>query len=145
MNIHDDTAMARLTTIGTGGPARAFAKPTTLAELEEALAWAEKRHLPVAAVGLGSNVLASDDGVEALVLRLAGDLAAVRVDGETLIAGGGATNAVSLHHARAAGLGGFEFACAIPGTAGGGVWMNAAIGLRSSSVPVSSPRPGRVG
>jgi UDP-N-acetylenolpyruvoylglucosamine reductase len=125
MKIHDDTAMARLTTIGTGGPARAFAKPTTLAELEEALAWAEKRHLPVAAVGLGSNVLASDDGVEALVLRLAGDLAAVRVDGETLIAGGGATNAVSLHHARAAGLGGFEFACAIPGTAGGGVWMNA--------------------
>ena len=42
-----------------------------------------------------------------------------------LVAGGGATNAVCLHQARAAGLGGFEFACAIPGTAGGGVWMNA--------------------
>ena len=42
-----------------------------------------------------------------------------------LRAGGGATNAVCLHRARAAGLGGFEFACAIPGTAGGGVWMNA--------------------
>jgi len=42
-----------------------------------------------------------------------------------LLAGGGATNAVCLHRARAAGLGGFEFACAIPGTAGGGVWMNA--------------------
>ena len=42
-----------------------------------------------------------------------------------LVAGGGATNAVCLHRARAAGLGGFEFACAIPGTAGGGVWMNA--------------------
>ena len=41
------------------------------------------------------------------------------------VAGGGATNAVCLHQARAAGLGGFEFACAIPGTAGGGVWMNA--------------------
>src|SRR5205823_1003152 len=34
-------------------------------------------------------------------------------------------NAVALHRARAAGLGGFEFACAIPGTAGGGVRMNA--------------------
>ena len=44
---------------------------------------------------------------------------------QLLIAGGGATNAVCLHQARAAGLGGFEFACAIPGTAGGGVWMNA--------------------
>jgi UDP-N-acetylmuramate dehydrogenase len=39
--------------------------------------------------------------------------------------GGGAANAVGLHKARAAGLGGFEFACAIPGTTGGGVWMNA--------------------
>jgi UDP-N-acetylmuramate dehydrogenase len=44
---------------------------------------------------------------------------------DLLIAGGGAPNAVCLHRARAAGLGGFEFACAIPGTTGGGVWMNA--------------------
>ena len=44
---------------------------------------------------------------------------------ELLVAGGGAANAVALHRARAAGLGGFEFACAIPGTAGGGVRMNA--------------------
>jgi len=42
-----------------------------------------------------------------------------------LLAGGGAANAVCLHRVRAAGLGGFEFACAIPGTIGGGVWMNA--------------------
>jgi UDP-N-acetylmuramate dehydrogenase len=63
--------------------------------------------------------------VDALVLKLAGELASVRVEDETLAAGGGATNAVCLHQARAAGLGGFEFACAIPGTAGGGVWMNA--------------------
>jgi len=40
-------------------------------------------------------------------------------------AGGGAANAVVLHRARAEGLGDFEFACAIPGTTGGGVWMNA--------------------
>jgi UDP-N-acetylmuramate dehydrogenase len=117
--------LARLTTIGTGGPAVAFAKPTTLAELEQALAWAAERDLPVATVGLGSNLLGADEGVEALVLRLAGELASVRVDGQTLVAGGGSTNAVCLHQARAAGLGGFEFACAIPGTAGGGVRMNA--------------------
>ena len=60
-----------------------------------------------------------------LVVRLTGELAAAQADGELLVAGGGATNAVCLHRARAAGLGGFEFACAIPGTAGGGVWMNA--------------------
>ena len=125
MNVQDGMPLARLTTIGTGGPARAFVKPTSLAELEQALAWAEERHLPVATVGLGSNLLGADEGVESLVLRLAGELASVRVEGDTLVAGGGATNAVCLHHARAAGLGGFEFACAIPGTAGGGVRMNA--------------------
>ena len=75
-------------------------------------------------VGLGSNVLASDEGVEALVVRLAGELASVEIDGTRLRVGGGAPNAVALHRARAAGLGGMEFACAIPGTAGGGVRMN---------------------
>jgi UDP-N-acetylenolpyruvoylglucosamine reductase len=125
VNVQEGMPLARLTTIGTCGPARAFAKPTTLGELEQALVWAAERDLPVATVGLGSNLLGADEGVEALVLRLAGELASVRVEGETLAAGGGATNAVCLHHARAAGLGGFEFACAIPGTAGGGVWMNA--------------------
>ena len=59
------------------------------------------------------------------MLRLGGELAAVDVDGDGVVAGGGAANAVVLHRARAAGLGGFEFACAIPGTIGGGVWMNA--------------------
>ena len=125
MKIDEGVALARLTTIGAGGPARAFASPETLAELEQALAWAAERELPVATVGLGSNLLAADAGVDALVLRLAGKLASVFVESELLVAGGGATNAVCLHQARAAGLGGFEFACAIPGTAGGGVWMNA--------------------
>jgi UDP-N-acetylmuramate dehydrogenase len=114
-----------LTTIGTGGPAAAFARPESLASLEEVLRWAEERELPSVVVGLGSNLLASDAGVEALVLRLAGDLATVELDGEILRAGGGAANAVCLHRARAAGLGGLEFASAIPGTAGGGVRMNA--------------------
>lgn len=123
--IQEGMPLAKLTTIGTGGPARAFAKPASLAELEQALAWAEERGLAVATVGLGSNLLAADDGVDALVLRLAGELAAVETGEGSLTAGGGATNAVCLHAARRAGLGGLEFACAIPGTAGGGVWMNA--------------------
>jgi len=116
---------ARLTTVGIGGPARALAQPRTAAELEQAVAWAGERDLPVVPVGLGSNLLAADSGVEALVVRLAGELATVDVRGELLVAGGGAANAVCLHRARDAELGGFEFACAIPGTAGGGVRMNA--------------------
>ena len=125
MRIEEGVDVARLTTLGTGGPARAFARPESEGEVEELLRWAAERSLPVAVVGLGSNLLAADDGVDALVLKLGGELATVEVDGEVLRMGGGAANAVALHRARAAGLGGFEFACAIPGTSGGGVWMNA--------------------
>jgi UDP-N-acetylenolpyruvoylglucosamine reductase len=79
----------------------------------------------VSVVGLGSNLLVADEGVDGLVLKLAGELAAAEVDGERLVAGGGAPLAVCLHRVRAASLGGLEFVCAIPGTVGGGVWMNA--------------------
>ena len=125
MKIEEGVELARLTTLGTGGPAYAFARPESEAEVEGLLQWAQERALDVAAVGLGSNLLAADTGVEALVLKLGGELATVEADGDVLRAGGGAANAVALHRARAAGLGGFEFACAIPGTIGGGVWMNA--------------------
>ena len=125
MKVDEGVSLARYTTLGTGGPARFFARPETLAELEEALRFAAEHEAAVAVVGLGSNLLVADDGVDRLVLKLAGELAAVAVDGELIAAGGGAPNAVVLHRARAAGLGGFEFACAIPGTVGGGVWMNA--------------------
>src|SRR4051794_23849329 len=123
--IEEGVRLERLTTVGIGGPARAFARPSTLPELQEALGWAAEKDLPVRPVGLGSNLLAADEGVEALVLRLDGELAAVEIRDDLLVAGGGAPNAVCLHRARDAGLGGFEFACAIPGTAGGGVRMNA--------------------
>ena len=125
MNIERDVAIGRMTTLGAGGTAGAFARPETLEDVADALAWAREQELPVATIGLGSNLLVADEGVEALVLRLGGDLTAASVDGDLLVAGGGAPNAVCLHRARAAGLGGFEFACAIPGTTGGGVWMNA--------------------
>ncbi len=125
MKIEHGVTLSRWTTIGTGGEARAFAQPETLAELEEALRFAAGERMEVVVVGLGSNFLAADEGVDALVVHLAGELATAEVVDDLLLAGGGVTNAVCLHRARAAGLGGFEFACAIPGTAGGGVRMNA--------------------
>jgi UDP-N-acetylmuramate dehydrogenase len=125
VKFEQDVVLSRFTTLGTGGRASAFARPQTLDELQEALAHARSHELPVAVIGLGSNLLVADEGFDGLALKLAGDLAQAEVKEELLVAGGGAPNAVALHRARAAGLGGFEFACAIPGTAGGGVWMNA--------------------
>ncbi|HYM63448.1 MAG TPA: UDP-N-acetylmuramate dehydrogenase [Gaiellaceae bacterium] len=121
----ENVPLSRYTTIGTGGPARWLAEPETTEELVEVLAWAQSEDLPVVAVGLGSNLLVADDGFGGVALRLAGVLAAAKTGDEVLIAGGGTPNAVCLHRARAANLGGLEFLCAIPGTVGGGVWMNA--------------------
>jgi UDP-N-acetylmuramate dehydrogenase len=124
VNIEEGIELARYTTLGTGGPARAFARPESAQEVDDLLRWAREHAVAVAVVGLGSNLLAADDGVDALVLKLGGELTTVEADGDLLRVGGGTANAVALHRARATGLGGFEFACAIPGTIGGGVWMN---------------------
>ena len=121
----EDVPLSRYTTLGTGGPARWFATPGDVDELVDALSWAAERAVPAAPVGLGSNLLVADEGFPGLALRLSGSLAAVEAGDGLLVAGGGAPLAVCLHRARAAGLGGLEFTCAIPGTVGGGVWMNA--------------------
>ena len=93
MKIEQAVQLGRYTTLGAGGEARAFAKPSTVEEVEQALAWARERELPIVTIGLGSNLLVADEGVEALVLKLGGELASAEVRDDLLIAGGGAANA----------------------------------------------------
>jgi UDP-N-acetylenolpyruvoylglucosamine reductase len=123
--VNEQVALSRYTTLGTGGPARWFDVPESVEELRARLAWADSDGLPVAVVGLGSNLLVADEGFPGVVLKLGGELARAEAADGLLVAGGGAPLAVCLHRARAAELGSLEFACAIPGTVGGGVWMNA--------------------
>ena len=68
----ENVRLSRYTTIGTGGPARWLAEPETTEELVEALAWARDKELPVAAVGLGSNLLVADEGFAGVALKLDG-------------------------------------------------------------------------
>ena len=149
MKIEEGVALSRFTTLGTGGPAAAFARPESVEELEEALAWARERELAGGDGRARARTCSSPTRASTgLVLKLGGELAEAAVEGERLLAGGGAANAVCLHRVRAAGLGGFEFACAIPGTIGGGVWMNAGrlrqrLGRRSSTARSSSTSDGR--
>jgi UDP-N-acetylenolpyruvoylglucosamine reductase len=117
--------LARLTTIGTGGPARWFARPTSMELLVSALRFAKEERLPLAVVGLGSNLLVADAGFDGLVVRLDGSLATIELDGEHAICGGGASLAAVVRRATDSGLSGIEFGCAIPGTVGGAVRMNA--------------------
>ena len=121
----ENVPLCRYTTLGTGGPARWFAEPRAWRSSSSSSTGRASEGLPVAAVGLGSNLLVADEGFPGLALKLAGVLAKAKVGDGRLVAGGGAPLAVCLHRARAAELGGLEFVCAIPGTVGGGVWMNA--------------------
>jgi UDP-N-acetylenolpyruvoylglucosamine reductase len=123
--VEADYPVSRLTTVGTGGPARFFARPGDAGELHEVLRWAAAEGVEVAVVGLGSNLLVADEGYDGLVVRLVGDLARIERDGDRIVCGGGATLAAIVKRATGWGLSGIEFGCAIPGTAGGAVRMNA--------------------
>ena len=123
--VQADYPVSRLTTVGTGGPARFFARPGDAGELAHVLRWAAEQGLEIAVVGLGSNLLVADEGYDGLVLRLVGDLARIDREGDRIVCGGGATLAAIVKRATEWGLSGIEFGCAIPGTAGGAVRMNA--------------------
>jgi UDP-N-acetylenolpyruvoylglucosamine reductase len=123
--VEPDSPVSRLTTLGTGGPARFLARPRAGAELAAVLRWADAEGLDVAVVGLGSNLLVADEGYDGVVVRLAGELARVERDGERIACGGGASLAAIVKRATGWGLSGIEFGCAIPGTVGGAVRMNA--------------------
>ena len=123
--VERDYALARLTTVRTGGPAEFFARADTDGRLRELLAWADARDLEVGVVGSGSNLLVSDEGFRGLVLKLDGALATIAREGNRLRCGGGARLPQAAARAARAGLSGLEFGVNIPGTVGGAVKMNA--------------------
>jgi UDP-N-acetylenolpyruvoylglucosamine reductase len=123
--VRRDFALARLTTVRTGGSADWFARPRTESELLELLAWAGAEGVPLGTIGSGSNLLVADDGFHGLAIKLDGDLAKIERERERLICGGGARLPSASAKAAGWGLSGLEFGVNIPGTAGGAVKMNA--------------------
>ncbi len=123
--VERDYALARLTTIRTGGAADYFARAGTLDRLERLLKWADEAALDVGVVGSGSNLLVADTGVRGLVVKLDGELARIEHEDGRLICGGGARLPQASARAAALGLSGLEFGVNIPGTVGGAVRMNA--------------------
>ena len=117
--------MALHTTFRIGGPARRMARPRSTEEAAALLALAEAEGWPVLMLGNGSNLLAADNGLDALVIH-SGRLDALERTGErTIRAGAGVSLARLAAFAQREGLGGLEFAHGIPGSLGGAVCMNA--------------------
>ncbi len=123
--VQRDFPLARLTTIGTGGPADGFARAGSSETLLALLEWARDAGCALSIVGSGSNLLVADDGVRGLVIKLDRRLAAIEIDGRRIRCGGGARLPQVAARAAAAGLSGIEFGVNIPGTVGGAVRMNA--------------------
>jgi UDP-N-acetylmuramate dehydrogenase len=123
--IERDAPLRNLTTWRIGGPARYLCRLRTEGALARALAAASSASLPVTLLGMGSNVLVSDEGFPGCVLRLEGGFLDVRVDGERVVAGGGAPLGGVCAAAARAGLSGLEAISGIPSSIGGAVRINA--------------------
>jgi len=123
--IERDAPLASRTTWRIGGPARYFCRLRTEAALSKVLAEVAAEKMPLAVLGMGSNVLVADEGFPGCVLRLEGGFLEVRVDGERVHAGGGAALGGVCAAAARAGLSGIEAISGIPSSIGGAVRINA--------------------
>lgn len=76
-------------------------------------------------MGNGSNLLVSDEGVNAVVMRICGSMSGIKIDGTEVYAGSGVLLSSLAKQTVKAGLSGLEWAAGIPGTVGGAIAMNA--------------------
>lgn len=119
-------SLAPLTTYRFGGHAAWFAEPGDQEELRSVLAASRELAIPVVMLGRGSNVVVSDHGLDAIVVRLAGTFFEVRVAEDGIVEAGAAAPLARVARASVeAGRGGLEFLVGIPGSVGGAVRMNA--------------------
>jgi UDP-N-acetylmuramate dehydrogenase len=119
-----DLPLAPRTWFRVGGPAEAYFEPADGADLQRLLR-ERPRGMAITPLGVASNVLIRDGGLDGVVVRLSGPLAAVGVDGARITVGAGASDRIVAIKAAEAGITGMEFLIGIPGTLGGAVKMNA--------------------
>jgi UDP-N-acetylmuramate dehydrogenase len=127
--VRRDESLAPYTTYRIGGPAAAFVMPSCVDDVQHAVRFAAEFNVRWMALGLGSNVLVSDEGFDGIVLRLGKGLDRIetRVGGDDHVwrAGAGLPTPLLARRSAKAGLSGVHRLVGVPGTVGGGVYMNA--------------------
>jgi UDP-N-acetylmuramate dehydrogenase len=116
--------LAPLTWLRVGGPAELVFQPADADDLAAFLSTLPPE-VPVLPMGVASNLLVRDGGIDGVVVRFGGPLSRVAVEGDLVLAGAGALDQRVAQVAQRAGLAGLEFLIGIPGTVGGAVRMNA--------------------
>ncbi|WP_297951423.1 UDP-N-acetylmuramate dehydrogenase [uncultured Lactobacillus sp.] len=124
IDIKEQIPLSRYTFTKTGGPAEFVAFPKNVNEVEQLVEVTRKKQIPLTIIGNASNLIIRDGGIDGLIIILT-ELKEIKVTGNQVTADAGAriidTAFTAAHH----GLSGMEFAAGIPGSIGGGVFMNA--------------------
>jgi UDP-N-acetylmuramate dehydrogenase len=121
----ENEPLSRLTTWRLGGPARYVVLAAETEDVARALELAQDRGLPWVVLGLGSNVLVKDGGFPGVVIRMGKGLDRFEMKGATAIVGAGMPTPILARRTAEAGFVGVERFVGIPGTVGGGIFMNA--------------------
>lgn len=124
IDIRENEALKNYTYTKVGGPADFLAFPRNHYELSRIVTYANKANIPWMVLGNASNLIVRDGGIRGFVIMF-DKLNAVRINGYTLEAEAGANLIETTKIAKFHSLTGFEFACGIPGSIGGAVFMNA--------------------
>jgi len=125
LELLENEPMSRHTSFRVGGPAALMALPKTKFEASQAVKTARAHRIVPFFLGNGSNLLVPDEGYDGFLIKPAGEFNEVREVNRRLVAGSAVTLARLAKAALDRGLTGLEFAHGIPGTVGGGVFMNA--------------------
>lgn len=144
LELREDEPLSRHTSFGIGGPADLLVIPSTTDALCAAISVAYEEGVRPLILGNGTNLIVRDGGVRGLVIRIAGEMGRIEIDGTRAVVEAGALLATVCHHCARAGLSGLEFAAGIPGTLGGALIMNAGanggeIGDVTEWVEIASP------
>ena len=122
--VRENELMKDHTTFAVGGPADCMVFPADAAQLGAVLSAAKAAGLETLLLGRGSNLLCADGGVRGVVVSTE-RLDTLTLEGNVLTVGAGVTLRQATDFAAEAGLAGLEFACGIPGSMGGAVYMDA--------------------
>lgn len=122
----ENEPMALHTTFKIGGPARLAVFPKNENEISDVIKKCKEENVRYMVVGNGSNLLVADEGIDAVVILLGKEFGEVKlIDDTTIFAEAGASLMKVCRFALENGLSGLEFAYGIPGSCGGGAFMNA--------------------
>lgn len=123
--ISTEALLSEYTTFRIGGAVRVLIDVNSAESIAELLRYIHKNDIKYAVIGRGSNIIASDEGFDGIILHLGSNFSEIIIDDEYITAQAGALLLTVCKKAQGAGLSGMENLAGIPGTVGGAVYMNA--------------------